>query len=54
MEDKEIKNPIIINGFDFSLNFFSGIFLDKDAFSSLSLLRSFEKGLLTLKTNILN
>ena len=49
IDDNEIIKPKIINGFDFSLNFLTGIFIDEDVFLSLSLLRSFEKSLLTLK-----
>ena len=41
--------PNIINGFDFSLSFFTDIPLDEDSFLSLSLLRRFEKGLFTSK-----
>ena len=48
MYDNEIIKPIIINGFDFSLTFLLGIFADEDVFLSLSLLRRFEKILLTL------
>jgi len=49
IEDNEIIKPNIINGFDFSLTFSLGIFLEKDIFLSLSLslLMRFEKGLLT-------
>ena len=37
----ETTAPNIINRFDFSFSFFSGIFLDKDVFLSLSLLIRF-------------
>tara|TARA_B100000941_G_scaffold217629_1_gene160464 strand:+ start:366 stop:554 length:189 start_codon:yes stop_codon:yes gene_type:complete len=49
IEDNEIIKPNIINGFDFSLTFSFGIFLEKDIFLSLSLslLIRFEKALLT-------
>ena len=49
IDDNEIIKPNIINGLDFSLTCLTGIFLDKDKFLSLSLLRRFEKSLLTLK-----
>ena len=49
MEDKETIEPNIINGFDFSLRFFSWSLLFKISFLYLSLLISFEKGLFTLK-----
>lgn len=45
----ETAAPNIINGFDFSFSFFTGNFLDKDVFLSLSLLIRFEKGLFTFK-----
>ena len=47
IDDNEIIKPNIINGFDFSLTFFTLILLDEDAF--LSLFKRFEKGLFTLK-----
>ena len=50
MEDSEIIIPNIINGFDFSLSFFSENFLNKDLSLSLSLLIRFENGLFTLKS----
>ena len=51
IEDNEIIKPIIINGFDFSLSFLTEILEGKELFLSLSLslLRIFEKILLTLK-----
>ena len=49
IDDNEIMKPNIINGFDFSLTCLTGILLDKVKFSSLFLLRRFEKSLLTLK-----
>ena len=49
IDDNEIIKPNIINGLDFSLTCLTGILLDKVRFSSLSLLRRFEKSLLTLK-----
>ena len=54
IEDIEIKNPKIINGFDFSVDFFIGKFVDEDKFLSLSLAKRFEKGLFTLKINLFN
>ena len=47
IEVNEIKKPNIINDFDLSLSFLTGIFEDEDSF--LPLLRIFEKILLTLK-----
>tara|TARA_B100000945_G_scaffold270723_1_gene232145 strand:- start:316 stop:486 length:171 start_codon:yes stop_codon:yes gene_type:complete len=47
IEDNEIIKPNIINGFDFSLTFSLGMFLEKDIFLSLFLLIRFEKGLFT-------
>ena len=47
IDDSETIIPNIINGFDFSLSFFLGDFLDKDVF--LSLLTIFEKGFFTFK-----
>ena len=52
IDDNEIKKPNIINGFDFSLTFLTGIFTD-DEFLSLFLLRRFENNLLTLKNKLL-
>ena len=49
IDDNEIMKPNIINGLDFSLTCLTGILLDKVKFSSLFLLRRFEKSLLTLK-----
>tara|TARA_S200000501_G_scaffold376358_2_gene431079 strand:+ start:512 stop:694 length:183 start_codon:yes stop_codon:yes gene_type:complete len=51
IDDNEIIKPKIINGFDFSVTFLKGVLVDKDVFLSLSLslLRRFEKSLLTLK-----
>ena len=50
IDDKEIKKPNIINGFDFSLTCLTGTSVDKELF--LSLLRRLEKSLLTLKNKI--
>ena len=47
IDDNDITKPNIIIGLDFSLTCLTVIFLDKDKF--LSLLRRFEKSLLTLK-----
>tara|TARA_S200000501_G_scaffold298704_1_gene285285 strand:+ start:130 stop:405 length:276 start_codon:yes stop_codon:yes gene_type:complete len=47
IDDNEIIKPNIIKVFDFSFPFLTGINLEEDAF--LSLLRRFEKSLLTLK-----
>ena len=44
--------PNIINGFDFSVTFFSGKLEDEESFSSF--LRRFEKGLFTLKIDFKN
>ena len=52
IEDNEITKPNIINGFDLLLGFLIGILVDEDGF--LSLLRRFEKSLLTLKINFVN
>ena len=51
IEDNEIMKPNIIKGFDFSLTLLTGKLVDEDEFLSLSLslLRRFEKSLLTLK-----
>ena len=51
IDDNEIIKPNIIKGLDFSLTCLTGILLDKDIFLSLSLslLKRFEKSLLTLK-----
>ena len=52
IEDNEITKPNIINGFDLLLGSLIGILVDEDGF--LSLLRRFEKSLLTLKINFVN
>mgnify|MGYP007000265989 CR=1 len=52
IEENAIIKPNIINGADFSLSFFTEIFLDKDWF--FSLLIKFEKSLFTLKIYIFN
>ena len=44
--------PNIINGFDFSVTFLLEILVDEDGFLYLSLLRRFEKSLLTSKINL--
>ena len=49
IDDNEIINPNIIIGFDFKLTWFLRLLIDEDVFLSLSLLRRFEKNLLTLK-----
>ena len=49
IDDNDTIKPNIIIGLDFSLTFLAGILIDKDLFLSLSLLRRFEKSLLTLK-----
>ena len=54
IDDNEIMKPNIINGLDFSLTCLTGILLDKVKFSSLFLLKKFEKSLLTLKINLVN
>ena len=51
IEDNETINPNIIIGFDLELTWFLVLWMDEDEFLSLSLslLRRFEKSLLTLK-----
>ena len=53
-DSREVRDNICvneINGFDFSISFSFGDFLDKDVF--LSLLLIFEKGFFTLKENLI-
>ena len=52
IDNNEIIKPNIIIGVDFSLDFLTGKFLDADG--SLSLLKRFEKSLLTLKNKFIN